>query len=74
MHGWLKVAKKHWPSCRISEGHDHMDVFSESGELLVAARRDGSGAVHCAKKDTGAKFSLGVLQAEGNLEKEASQP
>lgn len=48
------------------ESHDAMDVWSEEGELLVSARRKGGG-MHCAKSDTHAKYSLAVLQAEGNL-------
>lgn len=67
MHGWLKVAKKHWPKCRPMESHDAMDVWSDQGELLVSARRKGPFGMHCAKEETGAKYPLAVLQSEANL-------
>jgi hypothetical protein len=67
MHGWLKVAKKHWPKCRPMESHDAMDVWGEDGELLVSARRSGFGGMHCAQSDTKAKYPLAVLQSEANL-------
>lgn len=66
MHGFLKVAKKRWSDCIVFEGADHMDVRDRAGNLLVAARRDGCGAMHCAQKETGAKHSLAVLQHEAN--------
>lgn len=57
------------------ENADQMEVRARSGELLVLARRDGCGGMHCAQKESGAKHSLAVLQHEKNpCEAEFSKP
>jgi hypothetical protein len=67
MHGWLKVAKKHWPKCLVNETENEMQVRSEEDfSLLVCARRAGGGMT-CAQKETHAKYPLMVLQSDANL-------